>query len=184
MSNDLWATPPEVFEALDKEFCFGFDVCAEYETAKCAEYWTIEDDALSKDWAEDAKSRIPGAGLIEMGAIWCNPPYSNPFPFIKKAVEAQLNGRLVVMLLNHDMSCDWGRYLLPYVTEIRVLVASGDKKEKTYENGRLAFLKNGVPVSSNPKGQAIFIFDPHRVGYCHTTYVAKTSLIEKGLSHA
>jgi hypothetical protein len=27
MSNDLWSTPPEVFEALDKEFCFGFDVC-------------------------------------------------------------------------------------------------------------------------------------------------------------
>ncbi|MBB66865.1 MAG: DNA methylase, partial [Rickettsiales bacterium] len=46
MSNDLWSTPPEVFNALDMEFGFGFDVCAEHETAKCADYWTIEDDAL------------------------------------------------------------------------------------------------------------------------------------------
>jgi len=172
MSNDTWATPPEIFHALDLEFRFGFDVCAEHSTAKCPEYWTIDDDALKQDWAK--------AGGVFGQWLWCNPPYSNPFPFIKKAIEAQLAGRGTVMLLNHDMSNEWGAYLLPYVTEIRVLIASGSKADKTYQNGRIGFIKNGRPAKDNPKGQVVLVFDPHRIGYCHTTYVAKTALMAKG----
>ena len=136
MSNDLWSTPPEVFNALDMEFGFGFDVCAEHETAKCADYWTIEDDALSKDWAEDAKSRIPGAGLIEMGALWCNPPYSKITPWVEKAIEAQRNGRITVMLVMCDPSVKWFSLAAQFASEIRFVT-----------EGRLAFLKNGKPVN-------------------------------------
>ncbi len=169
MSNDLWATPPEVFEALDKEFCFGFDVCAEYETAKCADYWTIEDDALSKDWAEDAKSRVPGAGLIEIGTIWCNPPYSNIRPFVEKAIEAQLNGRMTVMLVMCDLSVKWFSLAQRYASETRFIT-----------DGRLAFLKNGVPQKGNNKGSVIFVFDPHRVSAGHVSFVTREALMEKG----
>lgn len=169
MSNDLWATPPEVFEALDKEFCFGFDVCAEYETAKCSDYWTIEDDALSKDWAEDAKSRIPGAGLIEIGTIWCNPPYSNIKPWVEKAIEAQLNGRMTVMLVMCDPSVKWFSLAQQYASETRFVT-----------DGRLAFLKNGVPQKGNNKGLVIFVFDPHRIGTGHVSFVTRESLLSKG----
>jgi len=169
MSNDLWSTPPEVFEALDKEFCFGFDVCAEYETAKCADYWTIEDDALSKDWAEDAKSRIPGAGLIEMGAIWCNPPYSKITPWVEKAIEAQLNGRMTVMLVMCDTSVKWFSLAQKYASETRFVT-----------DGRLAFLKNGVPQKGNSKGSVIFVFDPHRISAGHVLFVTREALMEKG----
>lgn len=169
MSNDLWATPPEVFEALDKEFCFGFDVCAEYETAKCSDYWTIEDDALSKDWAEDAKSRIPGAGLIEIGTIWCNPPYSNIKPWVEKAIEAQLNGRMTVMLVMCDPSVKWFSLAQQYASETRFVT-----------DGRLAFLKNGVPQKGNNKGSVIFVFDPHRVSAGHVSFVTREALMIKG----
>lgn len=169
MSNDLWATPPEVFEALDKEFCFGFDVCAEYETAKCADYWTIEDDALSKDWAEDAKCRIPGAGLIEMGALWANPPYSNIRPFVEKAIEAQLNGRMTVMLVMCDPSVKWFSLAQRYASETRFVT-----------DGRLAFLKNGVPQKGNNKGSVIFVFDPHRISAGHVSWVTREALMKKG----
>ena len=169
MSNDLWSTPPEVFEALDKEFCFGFDVCAEYETAKCSDYWTIEDDALSKDWAEDAKSRIPGAGLIEMGALWCNPPYSNIKPWVEKAIEAQLNGRMTVMLVMCDPSVKWFSLAQQYASETRFVT-----------DGRLAFLKNGVPQKGNNKGSVIFVFDPHRISAGHVSFVTREALMEKG----
>jgi len=169
MSNDLWATPPEVFEALDKEFCFGFDVCAEYETAKCSDYWTIEDDALSKDWAEDAKSRIPGAGLIEMGALWCNPPYSNITPWVRKAIEAQQNGRMTVMLVMCDPSVKWFSIAQQYASETRFIT-----------DGRLAFLKNGVPQKGNNKGSVIFVFDPHRISAGHVSFVTREALMEKG----
>ena len=169
MSNDLWSTPPEVFEALDKEFCFGFDVCAEYETAKCSDYWTIEDDALSKDWAEDAKSRIPGAGLIEIGAIWCNPPYSKITPWVEKAIEAQLNGRMTVMLVMCDPSVKWFSLAQQYASETRFIT-----------DGRLAFLKNGVPQKGNNKGSVIFVFDPHRVSAGHGSWVTREALMAKG----
>ena len=169
MSNDLWATPPEVFNALDKEFCFGFDVCAEYETAKCPDYWTIEDDALSKDWAEDAKSRIPGAGLIEMGALWANPPYSNIRPFVEKAIEAQLKGRMTVMLVMCDPSVKWFSHAQQYASETRFIT-----------DGRLAFLKNGVPQKGNNKGSVIFVFDPHRISAGHVSFVTREALMKKG----
>ena len=167
--SDLWATPPEVFEALDKEFCFGFDVCAEYETAKCSDYWTIEDDALSKDWAEDAKSRIPGAGLIEIGTIWCNPPYSNIKPWVEKAIEAQLNGQMTVMLVMCDPSVKWFSLAQQYASETRFVT-----------DGRLAFLKNGVPQKGNNKGSVIFVFDPHRVSAGHVSFVTREALMIKG----
>ncbi len=169
MSNDLWATPPELFEALDKEFCFGFDVCAEYETAKCADYWTIEDDALSKDWAEYAKCRIPGAGLIEMGALWANPPYSNIRPFVEKAIEAQLNGRMTVMLVMCDPSVKWFSLAQRYASETRFIT-----------EGRLDFLKNGVPQKGNNKGSVIFVFDPHRISAGHVSWVTREALMKKG----
>ena len=169
MSNDLWSTPPEVFNALDMEFGFGFDVCAEHETAKCAYYWTIEDDTLSKDWAEDAKSQIPGAGLIEIGAIWCNPPYSKITPWVEKAIEAQRNGRITVMLVMCDPSVKWFSLAQQYVSETRFVT-----------DGRLAFLKNGVPQKGNNKGSVIFVFDPHRVSAGHVSFVTREALMAKG----
>ena len=167
MSNDLWSTPPEVFNALDKEFCFGFDVCAEDKTAKCADYWTIEDDALSKDWAEDAKSRIPFGPAI--GALWCNPPYSNIKPWVEKAIEAQLNGRMTVMLVMCAPSVKWFSLAQKYASETRFVT-----------DGRLAFLKNGVPQKGNNKGSVIFVFDPHRISAGHVSFVTREALMNKG----
>ena len=169
MSNDLWATPPEVFEALDKEFCFGFDVCAEYETAKCADYWTIEDDALSKDWSKDAKTYLGMCKTTANSSLWCNPPYSNIKPWVEKAIEAQLNGRMTVMLVMCDPSVKWFSLAQKYASETRFVT-----------DGRLAFLKNGVPQKGNNKGSVIFVFDPHRISAGHVSFVTREALMEKG----
>ena len=49
-SRDDWETPPDFFAALNEEFHFTLDVCALPETAKCADYFTPEDDGLSRPW--------------------------------------------------------------------------------------------------------------------------------------
>lgn len=162
MSNDNWATPHEVYKKLDEEFGFGFDVCAEHETAKCAEYWTIEDDALSKDWAKDTQP-IFGKWL------WCNPPYSNIGPWVEKAIDAQHKGIGTVMLCMCDPSVKWFDEARKFASEIRFITG-----------GRLSFLKNGVPQKGNNKGSVIFVFDPHRIGTQFTRYIDRSHFFNAG----
>ena len=168
MSNDLWSTPPEVFNALDKEFCFGFDVCAEHTTAKCSGYWTIKDDALSKDWAFDTLDTFKRA-LDTTNYLWCNPPYSKILPWVEKAIEAQETGRGTVMLVMCDPSVRWFSLAQQYASETRFIT-----------DGRLAFLKNGVPQKGNNKGSVIFVFDPHRISAGHVSFVTREALMTKG----
>ena len=58
--TDMWETPQELFDELDKEFHFDLDVCATPENAKCKRYYTPKQDGLSQPWD---------------GTCWCNPPY-------------------------------------------------------------------------------------------------------------
>lgn len=161
MSNDYWSTPPEIFHALDQEFRFGFDVCAEHSTAKCPEYWTIEDDALTQDWTK--------AGGVFGQWLWCNCPYSKITPWVEKAIEAQKAGRGTVMLVMCDPSVKWFDRAWEYASEIRFIT-----------NGRLAFYKNGVRAAGNNKGSVIFVFDPHRIGAGHVSRIDRDTLMAKG----
>lgn len=56
-----YSTPISLFEPLKREFNLKIDVCANKNNAKLPTYWTVEDDALTKDW---------------IGNCWMNPPFS------------------------------------------------------------------------------------------------------------
>ena len=71
--TDLWETPQEFFDRLNDEFGFDLDVCALPENAKCASYYTQDQDGLSQPWD---------------GVCWCNPPYGrNIGLWVKKALD-------------------------------------------------------------------------------------------------
>lgn len=59
--TDLWETPQDFFDALDREFHFETDVCALPENAKCAHYYTPEQDGLKQEW---------GGMLLVQPALW------------------------------------------------------------------------------------------------------------------
>lgn len=87
-SNNMnWCTPPDFFEELDREFHFDLDPAATEKSAKCADYYTPEDDGLSKDWGGRR--------------VFCNPPYGRHIQdWVRKAYEeSQKPGTLVVMLI-------------------------------------------------------------------------------------
>ena len=42
---------------------------------------------------------------------YVNPPYSNPKPWIEKAIEENKKGKTIVLLLKHDSSTEWYRLL-------------------------------------------------------------------------
>lgn len=91
--TDLWETPQDFFDELDKEFHFTLDVCALPENAKCAEYYTPEQDGLSQCWK---------------GVIWCNPPYGREIgSWVRRAYLASAAGQTVVMLLPARTDTRW-----------------------------------------------------------------------------
>ena len=50
-SMEYLRTPPDIWEALTKEFAFTIDVCASHENHLLPRYYTKDDDALTKDWS-------------------------------------------------------------------------------------------------------------------------------------
>ena len=136
--KDLWQTPKFVFDYYDRRFEFNCDVACSDENRLVNEHWlTSEDDALS--YATDWNSRN-----------WCNPPFSKIMPWITRAVEQMLQGRLTVMILPSDTSVKWFEFAFENCTECHFI------------SGRLSFInaETQKPVSGNNKGSVVFIFDP------------------------
>jgi phage N-6-adenine-methyltransferase len=130
-ATGLWSTPQDLFDALDAEFHFTTDVCADANNAKCAHYFSPIDDGLRQPWRD---------------TCWCNPPYGAVIGrWVRKAYEAAQSGALVVCLL--PARCDtrwWHEYVIP-AAEIRFL------------KGRLKF---GGTRNSAPFPSAVVIFRP------------------------
>lgn len=119
-----WETPPAVFEPLDAEFHFTLDVCATAENAKCARYFTEEEDGLAQDWD---------------GVCWMNPPYGTAIAkWMKKAYEESRKGAAVVCLVPSRTDTRWWHEYAMQADEIR------------YIRGRIKFIgaENGAPFPS------------------------------------
>lgn len=88
--KDDWATPAELYEALDREFRFTLDAAATRENQKAFAYYGPDHeypefrDALARQWA---------------GTCWLNPPYSRVKDFIAKAAEQARKGNATVVCL-------------------------------------------------------------------------------------
>ena len=122
--SDLWETPQEIYDALDKEFGFMLDACALPENAKCDRYYTPKDNGLIQPWR---------------GTVWCNPPYGRDVGrWVAKAAESAKQGATVVMLLPARTDTRWFHELINGRAEIRFI------------KGRLKFggSKNSAPFPS------------------------------------
>ena len=85
--TELWGTPQKFFDELNKEFGFDLDPCALPSNAKCARFFTPEDNGLAQNWG--------GA------KVFCNPPYGKEISkWVRKCYEeSKKPDTLVVMLL-------------------------------------------------------------------------------------
>jgi phage N-6-adenine-methyltransferase len=89
-----YSTPQDLFEAYDRLYHFGTDVCATAANAKCPHYFTPEEDGLLQTWH---------------GTCWMNPPYHQAeIPkWIRKAYEESQHGTVVVALLPVRTGSAW-----------------------------------------------------------------------------
>lgn len=86
-----WATPQDLFDKLDAVFHFTLDPCATQENAKCAKFYTKEQDGLKQDWGGEV--------------IWCNPPYGREIgKWIQKCAEHK---GVAVMLIPARTDTRW-----------------------------------------------------------------------------
>lgn len=119
--TDLWETPRELFEKLNEEFHFDLDVCALQTNAKCAKFYTPDQDGLKQPWN---------------GVCWCNPPYGkNISRWLQKAYESDAT---VVCLVPSRTGTRWFHEWVLNKAEIRFI------------KGRLKFggSKNSAPFDS------------------------------------
>lgn len=134
-ATDMWSTPQDLFDSLDKEFGFSLDACATNENTKCAVYFTPEDNALVQKWHG-------------FKTVWMNPPYGRTIKdWVKKAYEESQLGCTVVCLV-------------PARTDTRWFHDYCMKGEIRYIRGRLKFggHKNSAPF---PSAIVIFRKPPH-----------------------
>jgi phage N-6-adenine-methyltransferase len=93
-AKDEWPTPPDFFAKLNRRYRFDLDPCASAENAKCATYFTREDDGLAQDWGTHR--------------VFCNPPYGRATGrWARKAFEASQGGALVVLLVPARTDTKW-----------------------------------------------------------------------------
>lgn len=136
--SDVWGTPPEFFNKLDKIYKFTLDPCATFENHKCDKYYTLEDDGLSKSWENEV--------------VFVNPPYSDIGQWVKKAhYEATYNSATVVMLIPARTDTKyWHNYIM------------SDANKIYFIKGRLKFANPFTSVSNSaPFPSAVVVF--HRV---------------------
>jgi phage N-6-adenine-methyltransferase len=125
--SDKWATPPQVVETLASEFGpFDLDPCCEEHTAKAPTFYT--EGGLERPW---------------FGRIFLNPPYSNPRPWLDRAIQAKADGHTVVAVLPACTDTRWFHEAVLGHAEIRFL------------RGRIKWLGwSGTPIGS-PKSPTI-----------------------------
>lgn len=112
-ASELWSTPQEFFDGIDREFGFTIDVCADETSAKCPKFYTPEDDGLKQPW---------------VGRVWCNPPYSEIPKWIERGHIAVTSGE-----------CDVAVFLLPSRTGVGWFHEFALRHEVRFIRGRLNF---------------------------------------------
>lgn len=138
--RDLWQTPKFVFDYYNNRFGFKWDIASSNHNTLCRNHITESENAFT----------CVRGGFD--GSVWCNPPYSNIFPWVELCISiSSLSNIPVVMLLPADTSVKWFKYAYEHCTECHFI------------SGRLSFInaETQKPVSGNNKGSVVFIFDPN-----------------------
>lgn len=126
--TDLWSTPQDFYDQLHAEFNFTLDPCSDGTNAKCAKFFTAEDDGLAQDWSQDR--------------VFMNPPYGRVIGnWMRKAADSDT---LVVCLVPSRTDTRWWHdYVIDRGAEVRFI------------KGRLKF---GNQPNSAPFPSALVIY--------------------------
>lgn len=124
---------------------FTLDVAAAAHNAKCERYFDRDTDGLAQSWAGEV--------------VWCNPPYSDLGPWIRKAWAEHVDATRIVMLLpgNRTEQSFWQLMVEPFRDR------GGSPLSARFLPGRMRFLKPGQtavgPNQRPPFGCVLLVWD-------------------------
>ncbi|MBE6983749.1 MAG: adenine methyltransferase [Ruminococcaceae bacterium] len=118
MKNDVmfssktceWATPQDLFDKLNSEFCFTLDPCADDNNHKLAKYYTKQQNGLKHDWSGET--------------VFCNPPYGKEiYNWVKKCFCEVYAGTCpcAVMLVPARTDTRWFHEYIYHKAEVRFI---------------------------------------------------------------
>ena len=161
MANDKWETPPEVVAFIENKFGdIQLDLCSSDQNKVCHTNLNEEDDFLDDEWLWPDVASVE-LGINQGGLCWCNPPYSNPLPFVKQCVKWAEAGYAIAGILNSDTSTKW--FVELHKANAMFMPIIG---------GRIKFIgDDGKPGTSNNKPQFMFYLAPYLSHNVDTEYV-------------
>lgn len=138
-SHDNWWTPDDLVQKIRDYLGYDFfiDVAADDRNKKAENYFTIEDNALTRIWG---LVRIDAMGYrqITVGTVWCNPPNSKLRDFVLWALfQWMVMGMEINLLIPIDVRTR--KYFAP----INELSKRDDRIEMIELYQRPAFLEDG-----------------------------------------
>lgn len=130
-------TPPDFLRAVLRKFIlqrFALDAAASKENALAEAYYTEEQNGLHHPWVT---------------WTWCNPPYAEIEPWVKKAYNECQLGVCSMLLVPASVGSNWWKYWVH------------DKAHVVLLNGRITFLGQKDPY---PKDLALLVYMPQCKG--------------------
>ena len=156
--SDEWGTPRDLYDELNRVFKFTLDPCSTAANAKCDNFYTLEQDGLSKDWGGNT--------------VFVNPPYTRGAigKWIKKAHDESKkpNTTVVCLIPSRTDTKYWHEYCMK-------------ASHVHFIKGRLKF--EGVADNSAPFPSAIIVFtnttSANNLGYYMISDKLVTSSVNK-----
>jgi phage N-6-adenine-methyltransferase len=134
-NSNEWATPQDLFDALNTEFNFGLDVAASSLNHKTPAYYTEQDNALAQSWRG------------QKGAVWCNPPYGRDIGnWVRKAFDSSRDGKTTVVLTFARTDTKWWHEWAMQADEIRFI------------QGRVHFVRPDGTSGPAPAPSAVLVY--------------------------
>lgn len=139
-STNEWGTPQALFDLLNDRFRFDLDAAASEVNAKHEQYFTKDDDALSRCWNYNP---------LLFRSVWLNPPYGRDIgKWLAKAYEESREGAVVVVLTFARTDTRWWHDYAMKASEVMLI------------KGRVKFERDGVPQQAAPAPSCVLVFTP------------------------
>lgn len=141
------ATHPLMFAELDERLGpFTVDVAAAEHNTKCARFYDATTDGLAQPWTGET--------------VWCNPPYSEIAPWVRKAWAEHVDAtRIVLLLPSTRTEQQWWQLMVEPFRD-----RPGSPLTVEFLPGRIGFLRPGQTAVHRgerpPFGCCLLIWEP------------------------